>query len=50
MNIELLQIGIRLNYLKEHTKLRNNKTPSEFLSDFILKMTNNQKMETKDLC
>ena len=35
---------------KALSKLRNNKTPSEFLSDFILKMTNNQKMETKDLC
>ena len=35
---------------KALSKLRNNKTPSEFLSDFILKMTNNQKMESKDLC
>ena len=32
------------------SKLRNDKTPSEFLSDLILKMTNNQKKEFKNLC
>ena len=30
------------------SKLRNDKTPSEFLSDLISKMTNNHKKETKD--
>ena len=33
---------------QELSKLRNNKTSSEFLSDLILKLTNNQKEEFRD--
>lgn len=48
---KLIKINLKIRKLSQSlSKLRNNKTPSEFLSDLIIKMTNNHKKDIKNLC
>ena len=46
---KLIEVNLKIRKLSQSlSKLRNDKTPSEFLSDLTIKMTNNQKKEFKD--
>ena len=48
---KLIEVNLKIRKLSQSlSKLRNDKTPSEFLSDLIIKMTNNHKKEIKNLC
>ena len=48
---KLIEVNLKIRKLSQSlSKLRNDKTPSEFLSDLIIKMTNNHKKEIKHLC
>ena len=48
---KLIKVNLKIKKLsKALSKLRNDKTSAEFLSDLILKMTNNYKKEIKNLC
>ena len=48
---KLIEVNLKIRQLSQSlSKLRNDKTPSEFLSDLIIKMTNNHKKEIKNLC
>ena len=48
---KLIEVNLKIRKLSQSlSKLRNDKTPSEFLSDLIINMTNNDKKEIKNLC
>ena len=48
---KLIEVNLKIRKLSQSlSKLRNDKTPSEFLSDLIIKMSNNHKKEIKNLC
>ncbi len=48
---KLIEVNLKIIKLSQSlSKLRNDKTPSEFLSDLTIKMTNNHKKEIKHLC